>query len=61
MSDVKERTSISKDGEKDIALQELGDVVMTGEVLSEEEDRRILRRIDMQYVAFHSRLLTSYN
>jgi hypothetical protein len=61
MSDVKERPSISKDGEKDIALQELGDVVMTGEVLSEEEDRRILRRIDMQYVAFYSRLLTLHN
>lgn len=42
--------SLSKEEGKGQALQQLGDVVMTGEILSEYEDRRILRRIDMQYV-----------
>lgn len=50
MSVSKEKLSMSNDMEKDQALQELGDVVMTGEVLSAEEDRRILRKIDMQFV-----------
>lgn len=50
MSSAKEKMSLSNEEGKDQALQELGDVIMTGEVLSQDEDRRILRRIDMQYV-----------
>lgn len=34
--------------EKDHTLAELGDVVASRDALSPEEDRRILRKIDMQ-------------
>lgn len=50
MSISKEKASVSNGEGKDQALQELGDVVITGDVLSREEDRRILRLIDIQYV-----------
>ena len=49
MSISNEKMSLSKEEGKEQVLQELGDVVITGEVLSDNEDRRILRRIDMQY------------
>lgn len=49
MSLVKEKMpSINHDLEKDQVLHELGDVVVLSEPLSAEEDRRILRKIDLQ-------------
>lgn len=43
-----------KDGlgypEKDQVLAELGDIIATREPLSREEDRRILRKIDLKCV-----------
>ncbi|KAF2117614.1 major facilitator superfamily domain-containing protein [Lophiotrema nucula] len=48
MSLTKQTSSISGRKEKDQVLQELGDVTIVGQVLSPEEDRRILRQIDMK-------------
>lgn len=50
MSDAKEKPSSLHDAEKDQVLHELGDVAVTGEVLTAEEDRRILRKIDLKCV-----------
>ena len=43
----KEKMSLANEEGKIQALQELGDVVITREVLSQYEDCRILRRIDV--------------
>lgn len=48
MSLAKEKMFATDDLEKDQALHELGDVVVISESLSAQEDRRILRKIDMQ-------------
>lgn len=48
MSVAKEKLATSHDVEKDQVLQELGDVVVTGVILTVEEDRRILQKIDLR-------------
>ena len=48
MSSTTEKKGSHDYPEKDYVLAELGDILATREALSPEEDRRILRRIDMQ-------------
>jgi hypothetical protein len=48
MSSTTEKKGSHDYPEKDHVLAELGDILATREALSPEEDRRILRRIDMQ-------------
>tara|TARA_R110002060_G_scaffold8268_4_gene12307 strand:- start:2108 stop:2254 length:147 start_codon:yes stop_codon:yes gene_type:complete len=48
MEEMKKETMISSDNsDVDATLKELGETVLLTEPLSPEEDRRILRRIDM--------------
>jgi hypothetical protein len=47
MSSTTEKKSSHDYPNKDHVLAELGDILATREALSPEEDRRILRRIDM--------------
>lgn len=48
MSSMTEKKGSHDYPEKDHVLAELGDTLATREALSPEEDRRILRRIDLQ-------------
>lgn len=48
MEEIKKETMIASDNpDVDATLKELGETVLLNEPLSAEEDRRILRRIDM--------------
>jgi hypothetical protein len=48
MSHTNEKKDSQDYPEKDQVLTELGDVVASREALSPEEDRRILRKIDLK-------------
>lgn len=48
MSSMNEKQDSQEYPEKDHVLSELGDVIATRQALSTEEDRRILRKIDMR-------------
>lgn len=48
MTSVNEKKDSQEYPEKDHVLSELGDIVATRNALSPEENRRILRKIDMQ-------------
>lgn len=54
MSAINEKSSISHDLEKVDTVNQLDEVVVNSEPLSAEEDRRILRKIDMKYVEFRA-------
>ncbi len=56
MEETKQQTIISADSaDVDLTLKELGETALLNEQLSAEDDRRILRKIDMWYVViFHA-------